>query len=547
MDDTPVSFLDEWGRLKASRSTLERHWQEVSERFDPIQARFFEQQKQEGEKTTPQNYDSTGQAASEKFSAILESVLTPGGKEAWHTLRPPGLDQEIDPTDPVAVWLDQANRTLYQTRNSPKSNFAGQQSLIYRGLGVLGTSCMFVDSAPEKGIFLRYRAIHMAGVCIGIDAFGRVDRVLYRYSLNARQAVQEFSKRGDLLPKAIQDAAKNSPSQTYWFLHCVYPNPDVTFGKIGPSGMKFASRHICEYDQSMVRRSGYRTMPYIIPRFFIGVGEDYGRSPAMYALGDQKMLNHMAAFRFRAAQRELDPIWLTTDDAIMTPLRTRPGAINGGMLNDDGSPRVRPMLPTGQRFEIDAAITDETRRAVNDFFYINLFQILVDTPNMTATEALIRAREKAALMAPPTTRMQSECLGPMLEREMDLLFNAGRFAPLPEEMLALGGQYEIEYQSPYASAAEADQATAVLQTINAVAPIVQFEPDILDNFRLDNMVRTVAKGFRIPVDNFATPDEVQAKRDQAAQQKALAAMTAAAQPVAGAVKDLAQSGVMGNA
>ena len=547
MEDNPQAFLSEWNALKAQRSTLERHWQEVSERFDPIQARFFEQDRQKGEKLIPQNFDSTGMAASEKFSAILESVLTPGGKEPWHALTLPDLSESLDPTNPAAVWLEQSNRILYQTRNSPKANFAGQQNQIYRTLGVLGTACLFVDSAPEKGIFLRYRSVHMSGVCIGVDAFGQVDRVLYRYQLTARQAVQEFSKRGDVLPKAILDAAKTSPSTHFWFLHCVYPNPDVTFGKIGPAGMKLASRHICEYDTSMVRRSGYRTMPYIVPRFFIGTGEDYGRSPAMYALGDQKMLNHMAGFRFRAAQRELDPIWLTTDDAVMTPLRTRPGSINGGMLNDDGSPRVRPMLPTGQRFEVDAAITDETRRAVNDFFYINLFQILVDAPQMTATEALIRAREKAALMAPPTTRMQSECLGPMVEREMDLLFSAGKLPAYPPELLELGAQYSVEYQSPYASAAEADQASAVLQTFGAVAPMLQFEPDLLDNFRLDNMARAVAKGFRVAADNLATPEEVQAKRDQAAQQKALAAMTAAAQPVAGAVKDLASVGAMGNA
>jgi len=546
MEDNAASFLAEWGKLKAARSTFDQHWQEVCERFDPIQARFFDQDRQQGAKLVPQNYDSTGIAASEKFSAIMESVLTPGGKEPWHTLTPPGEVEDLDPTHPVSVWLEQANSTLYKTRNSPKANFPGQQSQVYRTLGVLGTACLFIDNEPAKGIYLRYRAIHMSGVCVGIDAFGRVDRVLYRYKLNARQAVQEFSNRGDVLPKAIRDAALRSPSETFWFLHCVYPNPDVTFGKIGPAGMKFASRHVCEYDQSIVRRSGYRTMPYVVPRFFIGTNEDYGRSPAMYALGDQKMLNHMGAFRFRAAQRELDPIWLTTDDAVMTPLRTRPGSINGGMLNDDGSPRVRPMLPTGQRFEIDAAITDETRRAVNDFFYINLFQILVDTPTMTATEALIRAREKAALMAPPTTRMQAELLGPMVEREMDLLMNEGRLPPIPPELVEMG-QYEIEYQSPYASAAEADRASSVLQTFNAVAPLVQFEPDILDNFRLDNMVRTVAKGFRVPADDLATPEEVQAKRDQAAKQKAIGAMAGAAKPVAGAVKDLAQAATMGAA
>ena len=44
---------------------------------------------------------------------------------------------------------------------------------------------------------------------------------------------------------------------------------------------------------------------------------------------------------------------------------------------------------------------------------------------MTATEVLERAREKGALLAPTMGRQQSEALGPMIEREIDILVECG--------------------------------------------------------------------------------------------------------------------------
>ena len=64
---------------------------------------------------------------------------------------------------------------------------------------------------------------------------------------------------------------------------------------------------------------------------------------------------------------------------------------------------------------------EQRRVAIDDAFLVTLFQILVDTPRMTATEALIRAQEKGMLLTPTMGRQQSEALGPQIERELDLL------------------------------------------------------------------------------------------------------------------------------
>lgn len=543
-EDRASDYISAWGQMKAARATWEYTRREICDRIDPFQAPFYDCDRDEGEKRTYEIYDSAGPAALDRFCAIMESVLTPGGGAPWHILRPEGYDGiDLDPGSETARWLEDANKRLWRDRYAAKAGFASAMAHVYRSLGSIGTACVYVDSAP--GVPLRYRAIPMSEVCIGTNSQGQVDQVFRRFQLEARQAVKQFEK--DKLSQKVRDLAKTSPTEKIWFLHCVFPNPDVTWGKIGPAGMAWSSRYVCEYDQEIVRKSGYRTMPYLVTRFNVAAGEVYGRAPADIAIPEIKMLNEMMKSRVRAVRRELDPPWLTAEDAVMTPLRTTPGAINPGGLDSQGRELVKPMLPTGVRFEIDAAMTEQTRGVVNDYFFITLFQVLVDQPNMTATEALLRAQEKAQLLAPPTTRQQNELLGPMIERDMDLMYEARRLPPFPEELVLNGGNYDIEYSSPYANAMKAADANAVMQVYGALLPLAQLKPEILDNFDDDANARIVAEGFNMPSRGIASEEMRDAKRQQRAQQQALAAATQAAQPVTGAIKNLADVAAMGTA
>ncbi|STU67291.1 Bacteriophage head to tail connecting protein [Klebsiella pneumoniae subsp. ozaenae] len=56
-------------------------------------------------------------------------------------------------------------------------------------------------------------------------------------------------------------------------------------------------------------------------------------------------------------------------------------------------------------------LAEQKRQTINDGFFITLFQILVDNPQMTATEAMLRAQEKGQLLAPTAGRIQAEFLG----------------------------------------------------------------------------------------------------------------------------------------
>src|SRR5258708_33669058 len=126
-----------------------------------------------------------------------------------------------------------------------------------------------------------------------------------------------------------------------------------------------------------------------------------------------RTLNEEKKTILRAGQKMVDPPILLYEEGVLEAFNQRSGAANYGMLTADGEELVKP-------FKIDANIPlglelmKLEAQAVNDSFLTSLFQILVENPEMTATEALIRSQEKGMLLAPTMGRQQSEFLGPLI-------------------------------------------------------------------------------------------------------------------------------------
>jgi len=534
MDKIAQDRLTLHSQMKGGRSTWEVHWQEVCEIMDPLQADFYGEKPEPGQKRMSKIFDATCALALERFAAIMQSILTPPG-QVWHKLKPKG--GEVEAGSPVARWFDAVNDKLYDLRYSPKANFDSQQHQNYRGLGSVGTAALYIDSAP--GIPLRYRSVHMSEIYLGATSAGQVDIVHREFGIPARNVLQDYSRPDDYVCEAVKRMAQNTPLADVPLLHCVFPNPDAKPGSMNPKMLPWASLTICMLDGSIIRRGGYRTFPYAISRYTLATKEIYGRSPGMMALPDGKMLQEMAKHRYRQAQFELDPTWLTSDDGALAAFRAVPGAIISGGLDESLNPRVRP-LDRGSNFAVDAAVTDQVRSVVNDFFLVTLFQILVDNPGqMTAYEVMQRAQEKGALMAPVMGRQQSENLGPTLEREFELAWFGGHLPPMPPEMEQVGGEYDIEYQSPLATAARAEKSLSIQRTVAQVTPLAQLKPEVLDIFDFDDMAKTIAQSNSLDNTSINSAEIVEALREQRAQQQALMAAAQNAPGVAGAVKDIA--------
>jgi hypothetical protein len=262
-------------------------------------------------------------------------------------------------------------------------------------------------------------------------------------------------------------------------------------------GMRFSSYYICLRSREIVSEGGFRTFPYAVGRYTTGPKEVYGRSPAMTVLPEIKMVQEMTKTILKAGQKALDPPLLLQEDGALSAFDLRPGALNFGGVDDAGNPTVQAL-----EFRGDIAIGDEMierrQKAINEAFLVTLTQVLVATPRMTAAEAMLRSQEKARLLAPTMGRQQSEFLGPMVERELDLLDQMGWLPPMPAVLKEAGGLVDVDYTSPLNKAQRAEEGLAIVRTIESATTLAQVDPTIMFNFDGDAIVRELAEINGVP-------------------------------------------------
>jgi hypothetical protein len=254
------------------------------------------------------------------------------------------------------------------------------------------------------------------------------------------------------------------------------------------------------------------------------------------------VLNEEKKTVLKQGHRAVDPVLLAHDDGILDGFSLKPGATNYGAVNADGRPLVHT-LPTGN-MQIGKELMDDERLAINDAFLVTLFQILVETPQMTATEVLERAREKGALLSPTMGRFQSESIGPMVQREFDLLMYQGLIPPPPKVLTEAQGEYKVEYDAPLNRAMRSDEAAGIMRTMQWAAEIAAQtqDPSPMDWFDVDTIIPELADINAAPPRFIRDPEMVAQMREQRQQEKAAAQVTQALPGMAAMMKSVAPQG-----
>lgn len=539
--DIAGDVLRRQSQFEAQRANWDTYWQDVADLVTPRNSTFTNK-RAPGERRTEKIFDSTAPLASDRFAAAFESMLTPR-TQLWHLLKP--LDDDLVDNDEVKRWMEEVNKRLFAFRYSPRSNFASQIHEVYKGLGDFGTGALFSEEIPGEGI--TYKAVHLGGLYIVEDFQGRIRHVHYKHELTAEQAAERFGK--DNLPDIVKAKLDQRPDDKATYLHVACPNKSQSYGNLGIPGMPFQSIWICQDARQVVGTGGFRTFPYAVSRYVTTPGEVYGRSPAMLALPDIMMVNTMARTLIQQRQLSVAPPLLAPNDGVLSAygdgVSLLPHAVNYGGVSDSGQQLVHP-LNIGANFQAAEQELTDRRQSINAAFLVTLFQILVDTPQMTATEAMLRAQEKGALLAPTTGRQQSELLGPIVGREIDLLARSGALPPLPDVLMQRGGSYKIEYDSPLTRAMKADQGVGFIRTIEALAPLAQRDPTVLDIFDGDEIAPGLADINGVPAKWLRSPDALKALRQGRATAAQAAQVVQALPAVTGGIKDMAQAQALTN-
>ena len=531
-DNICDELIAEQGQAASDRGTFESHWQEIAERVFPAYSGAFTtngQLQTPGSKRNQEIFDPTAGISLQRFMAVNESFITPSS-EKWHGLVPP--NRELAKDRATRLWLDDATDALFKYRYAAKANFVSQVQQNYLALGAFGSGSLFVDELDgEPG--LRYKHIHLGEIYFFENHRGIVDKFIRRFPLTARQARQKW---GDKLPNEIVSALAKNSSEPFYFLHCVKPREDVDPRRRDYAGMPYVSYYVSVTGKKLISEGGYNTFPIAISRHVQAPGEVYGRSPAMDVLPAIKTLNEQTKTWIKQGHRAVDPIYLMHDDGILDSFSALPGSMVYGGMSAEGRKLVGT-LDAG-RVDIGKDLMDDQRSVIRDAFYVTLFQILTESPQMTATEVLERVREKGILLAPTMGRQQSEFLGPLIDRELDLLMRQGLIRRMPPAMLAARGEYKVRYDSPLSRMMKAQELSGtqrVLQFTGEIFALTQ-DPSLFDPFDFESIQRDMAEGQAMPTRHMLSAEAIDAKKKDRAEAQAEQQAIEAAPGMAGLMK-----------
>ena len=405
-------------------------------------------------------------------------------------------------------------------------------------MGAFGVGSMYMEKRDDnRGII--YKSEFIGNIFIDEGKDGFVNKVIRKVQWNAEQIMEEFED--ERIPQKVHTARKSNPNKKFDIIQVVEPNKnfDRTRSRI-TTNKPFNSTWVLVEDKEVLREGGFNTFPFAIDRYTKGAGEIYARSPAMTVLPDIKMVDAMSKTTIEEAQKIANPALLLQEDGALTEVQAMPGALNYGGLDENGNPLVKP-LNTNSNISVSMEMIAQRQSVIKEAFFVNLFQILVDSPQMTATEVIERVREKGALLSPTMGRLQSESLGPQIEREIDILSSIGALPPMPQELIEAGGQYEIIYDSPLSRAQRAEEVSGILRTFETISPFAQVDPTIYDNFDGNEITRIAAEVHGMPVKALRSEEAVTKIRTERIQSQQQQEQVEGMGSVTGAIKDIAQA------
>lgn len=508
---------------KSIRSGHEDDWRKAAAYCLPQQYASWQTEgpsafTQKGAATRRIAYDGTGLRSLPKYVSILERIATPSGQK-WHGLT--ASDPNLRKKARVRRYFDELTALLFKYRYNPAARFRIATNEMYGALGVYGNAPIFIGQRPitarNRTNGFKYVACPMRDTFILTDDDGEIWGVFRRFWLNYRQFQVKFPNEAP--PPALrQEAGKPTPNEQAYveFVHFVCPRDDFDPEAIDTRRHSIVGSYIAVKDKTYIGdEQGFASLPYKIPRVSTVAGDPYGYSPAVQALPALGGASATKKVYIKQGNRAADPTLLAHDDNVMNgDVDLRPGAVNYGGVNRDGKPLIQPLR--GGDFRVAEALLQDDRGDAEDSFFVTLFQILNETPEMTATEVMERVAEKAALLSPTMGRLQSEFLGPDIEREVELLAELGKLPEMPQELVEAEGEYEVVYTSPMAKSMYAEDVSGFMRAVEFALNTSQAtqDPSHLDHFNFEEAIPEIADYMAVPTRWMNDKDTVSQKRTQ---------------------------------
>jgi len=521
--------------LKQDRERWEDWWQEVIDYVFPgIEGIEEDSHGQPPEKPT-QMYDSSAQEALRMASDGFQGYLTPRSSR-WFQATP--WDPRLMDIPEVRAWFQSVNDLMHNALN--KSNFYNQLgNAMDHGLA-LGTSPIFAeeDMRGSKPVF---QAIHPKETYIAENKDNVVDTIYRKFKMSGKQLLERFGEEALSEDQKLLNEIKERPYSDHECLHALFPRQDRLWEKLDAKNKPYASVYLLpDRNWMVVRESGYDDLPATVWRHTAVSRHAYGLSPSFFALTNSIRLNQISRTLLLLAHLSANPP-VEYPSNRRHKLNLQPGGMNPYVRPDAGIRKVdlAGNYPIGQERE------QSLQEAIREAYHVDFFAMLSnpDRGNMTATQVMQIASEKAAMLSPQVGRIESELLDPLLDMAFQIEYQSGRIPPAPQALIDFAGEqnadpFRFDFVGPMAQLQKQHHGMqTVQQTISQIQPLLQIDPTGADWIDTDRWIRDTLQSSSVDQDVLRDEREVQRIRKQRAQAQAQQQQMEQMQQMAQALKD----------
>lgn len=503
-----VDMLADFKHRKETRKHWEEHWQDIAEVMLPRHADFT-RERVDGEKLNERVFDSTPMMARRGLSSAIDGLLKPKTSR-WFGMKT--RDDKLNERESVKLWFREVENRMWRSIYNPAARFIQRTGEVDDHLVSFGTGVLFIDEGRSLNR-LKFQSIPLKDAYISENGDGDIDTLHIQMKISAKIAVQRWGEEN--LSRDVNDAATDPKSKKIEFLQTIAPRPERDRTRRDNRNFPFASTIINIKEESIVTDGGFAEFPCAVPRWDTSSGELYGRSPGMLALPDSNTLQAMAKTILVAGQKAADPPLLAPSDSIVGAMRTFPGGITyydaEALENSSVRQPIGP-LQTGANIPIAREMQNDTRGQIWAAFFRNVLDLPQGGPQMTATEVIARREEFLRGIGPVFGRLESDYITKIAERVFNIMFAAGAFPEMPEELR--GQTVDFVFQSPVEKARKQIEAAGIARSLELIQPFADRDPAVMDNFDADKIARDSRDIFSMPPEWIRPVEEVEQIRSE---------------------------------
>jgi len=550
--------LDRFKMMKSEKSNWNQLYQWVAE-YVMTRKQGFNSTPTPGEIQTYKVFDDTAVSANHLMCSALIGTLWPDGARSFRIGMPMGMEESLEEggsSEEVKKWYQFVSARMAEYMDNPKSGLITslEEYMLDQGSFVI-SGIMTEDSDDDFEAPLIYRAVDAEMLYVDEGRNGYIDTIYMDREFTVRQLVAEYGLEN--ISAAHREEFMEGKCETkVKVLHAIEPRMDADPYGFGDKEMPYASIHIDQGTEKILRESGFLELPVAITRFWKAMGEKYGRSPAMAALPSIFEANALGEAWILAVEKTLDPALLVMDDGTMggTTIDTSPGSVTvvsvSGRIGNQKP--IEPMFLVGD-LQWTGARRAELAEIIKNHFFIDRLMDLNNDHRMQNPEVGIRNELRGQTLNTTYSRQFGEQLVPLIETSFNKLRRRGllgvvRGSKEEAEMIAVGQTpkyipdavvkrmvqgrdvYKIQFISPATRITQASELQGIEHLLTTTIAAAQADPGILDNVDWDWTLRRIQELDGAPREAIRSLERIQQIREQKQQaQQQMMEMEAARQ------------------